>query len=79
MTEIEVGDVVLARGASGPYYAVVRGVRLNRLVVERCDGRAGGPVALREVASVFKEAGAPDGDPSGARLRPSAQLRLDLQ
>ena len=79
MTEIEVGDVVLARGAGGSYYAVVRGVRLNRLVVERCDGRSSGPLAVREVVSVFKEEGAPDGDPSGIRLRPSAQLRLDLQ
>lgn len=80
MSEIEVGDVVLSRGRSGPFYAVVRGVRLSRVVVERCDGRPSGPIAVRDVVELFKPA-----DKSvqlmarGERLRPSPQMRLDLQ
>ena len=79
MAEIEVGDVVVARGAGGRFHAVVTGVRLGRLVVERCDGRPSGPLAVRDVLTVFKEAGPPGGEPRGARLRPSGQLKLDLE
>ena len=81
MSEIVPGDIVLARESAGQYHAVVRGVRLGRLIVDRCDGRPGRPVALRDVLSVFKPAGRPDGDAVGAnpeRLRPTAQLRMDL-
>jgi hypothetical protein len=78
MAEIEVGDVVLARGATGRFHAVVTGVRLGRLAIERCDGRAAGPLAVRDVVSIFKEAGPPDTEPRTPRLRPSGQLRLDL-
>jgi hypothetical protein len=79
MSEIEAGDVVMARGSSGSFYAVVRGVRLNRVVVERCDGRPSAPIAVRDVVTVFKAAGEP-GPTEGAvqRLRPSSQMRLDL-
>jgi hypothetical protein len=80
MAEIEVGDVVLARGATGRFHAVVTGVRLGRLAVERCDGRASGPVSARDVITVFKAAGAPSAEPPQVRpLRPSGQLRLDLE
>lgn len=78
MVDIDPGDIVLAREGSGGYHAVVRGVRLGRLVVERCDGRAGRPVAVRDVLQVFKPAGRPDGAPAVERLRPTAQLRMDL-
>jgi len=79
MTEIEVGDVVLAQGSGGRFHAVVTGVRLGRLAVDRCDGRAQAPVSSRDVLCVFKPAGRPDGAPrEGGRLRPTAQLRLDL-
>jgi hypothetical protein len=78
VTEIEVGDVVLARSSEGAFYAVVRGSRLGRLVVDRCDGRPSGPVSSRDVVSVFKDQGAPGTAPATARLRPSPQLRLDL-
>jgi hypothetical protein len=82
MAEIEVGDVVLAQGTTGRFHAVVSGVRLGRLVVDRCDGRASGPLAMRDVVCVFKPAGPPGGDgapPAAARLRPSGQLRLELE
>jgi hypothetical protein len=79
MAKIEIGDVVLAQGTSGRFHAVVSGVRLGRLVVERCDGRPARPLAERDVVAVFKSAGAPDVAPRGARLRPSGQLRLDLE
>jgi hypothetical protein len=78
MAEIEVGDVVLARGATGRFHAVVTGVRLGRLAIERCDGRSSGPLAARDVLAVYKEAGPPDAEPRTPRLRPSGQLRLDL-
>jgi hypothetical protein len=79
MAKIEVGDVVLARGATGQFHAVVAGIRLGRLAVERCDGRPSGPVALRDVVTVFKPAGEPSAEPPRVeRLRPSPQLRLDL-
>lgn len=80
MAEIEVGDVVLARGATGQFHAVVAGVRLGRLAVERCDGRPTGPVSPRDVVTVFKPSGAPSAEPPRARqLRPSGQLKLDLE
>jgi hypothetical protein len=79
MAEIEVGDVVLARGTTGRFHAVVSGVRLGRVVVERCDGRPAGPLSLRDVLSVYKKAGPPDAEPRVQRLRPSGQLRLDLE
>lgn len=78
MSEIEVGDVVLARGSSGSFYAVVRGMRLSRLTVDRCDGRQSGPLSLRDVISVFKNQGGPAAAPAATRLKPSSQLRLDL-
>jgi hypothetical protein len=79
MAEIEVGDVVLARGSTGRFHAVVSGVRLGRLVVDRCDGRPAGPLSPRDVLTVFKPAGAPSVEPRTTRLRPSGQLKLDLE
>jgi hypothetical protein len=80
MAEIEVGDVVLAKGATGRFHAVVSGVRLGRLAVERCDGRPSGPVSPRDVVTVYKAAGGPSPEPPRVRqLRPSGQLRLDLE
>jgi hypothetical protein len=79
MAEIEVGDVVLARGATGRFHAVVAGVRLGRLAIERCDGRPSGPLAARDVVTVYKRAGTPDSEPRVKRLRPSGQLKLDLE
>lgn len=78
MAEIQVGDVVLARGASGRFHAVVAGVRLGRLVVERCDGRPAGPLSPRDVLNVYKPSGPPEHEPRTAPLRPTAQLKLDL-
>jgi hypothetical protein len=78
MAEIEVGDVVLAKGATGQFHAVVTGVRLGRLAVERCDGRASGPVSPRDVVTIFKPAGPPASEPRTPRLRPSGQLKLEL-
>jgi hypothetical protein len=48
-------------------------------MVERCDGRPMGPLSPRDVLSVFKEAGPPDTETRVKRLRPSGQLRLDLE
>ncbi|MCW2983705.1 MAG: hypothetical protein JWR63_1275 [Conexibacter sp.] len=80
MAEIEVGDVVLAQGATGPFHAVVAGIRLGRLAIERCDGRPSGPLSARDVVTVFKPSGAPDAEaPRVRRLRPSGQLKLDLE
>ena len=80
MAEIEVGDVVLARGATGRFHAVVTGIRLGRLAVERCDGRPSGPLSPRDVTTVYKAAGAPGAEPPQTRrLRPSGQLKLDLE
>jgi hypothetical protein len=78
MAEIDVGDLVLARGTTGRFHAVVTGVRLGRLAIERCDGRPSGPLAVRDVVTVFKDAGAPEAEPRTPRLRPTGQLRLDL-
>ena len=79
MSEIEPGDVLMARGSSGSFYAVVRGIRLNRVVVERCDGRPSGPVAIRDVTAVFKNVGKPDTETGRVgRVRPTSQMRLDL-
>jgi hypothetical protein len=78
MAEIELGDVVLARGSTGRFHAVVSGMRLGRLVVERCDGRPTPPVSTQDVLMVYKKAGRPDGAVRIERLRPTAQLRLDL-
>jgi hypothetical protein len=80
MAEIVPGDIVLARESSGRFHAVVRGVRLGRLTVERWDGRPARPVPLRDVLEVFKPAGRPDaGGLAVERLRPTAQMRLDLR
>lgn len=79
MAEIEVGDVVLARGATGRFHAVVAGVRLGRLAIERCDGRPSAPLSPRDVVTVYKRSGAPDSEPRVKRLRPSGQLKLDLE
>ena len=78
-TTIKVGDIVLARFGDARAYGLVRAVRLGRLVVERCDGRPCGPVAARDVASVYKPAGVPEArTPRSEPLRPTAQMRLDL-
>lgn len=80
MAEIVPGDIVLARETSGQFHAVVRGVRLGRLTVERWDGRSARPVALRDVLQVYKPAGRPEGGGGPVeRLRPTAQMRLDLR
>ncbi|MTD46726.1 hypothetical protein GKE82_21145 [Conexibacter sp. W3-3-2] len=80
--EVRSGDVVLVRGlgAAAPYLAQVTGSRLGRLVVERADGRAAGPVALRDVLCVYKPAGAPSsgGLAPTERRRPTAQMKLEL-
>ncbi len=73
------GDLVLARGSTGRFWAQVKGVRLGRLAVERFDGRPAGPVSRRDVVRVFKDAGSPDGMPRTERERPTGQLRLDLE
>ena len=74
--DINTGDLVRLRTGSGSTIAVVRGMRLGRLVVERCDGKPQGPVVLRDVLEVFKSAGRPEGAPGTEALRPSAQLKL---
>jgi hypothetical protein len=74
--EIHTGDLVRLRTGVGSAFAIVRGARLGRLVVERCDGKAQGPVVLRDVLEVFKSAGRPAGGPGVEALRPSAQLKL---
>jgi hypothetical protein len=80
MAEIEVGDVLLAKGPTGRFHAVVTGIRLGRLAVERCDGRPSGPLSSRDVVTVYKAAGRPSQEPPRVRqLRPSGQLRLDLE
>jgi hypothetical protein len=78
MAEIEVGDVVLVRGVTGRFHAVVTGVRLGRLAVRRCDGRPSGPLSPRDVVEIYKPAGPPTAPPQARPLRPTAQLRLDL-
>jgi hypothetical protein len=74
--EIQTGDVVRLRTGSGNTFAIVRGSRLGRLVVERCDGKPQGPVVLRDVVEVYKSAGRPTSGPDTEQLRPSAQLKL---
>lgn len=77
MVEIEIGDVVRTKAGAGGFHAVVQSVRLGRLVVERCDGRPSGPLAVRDVEAVFKAAGAPVAAPPKADpLRPTAQMKL---
>ena len=78
MAEIEVGDVVLAKGTTGRFHGVVTGVRLGRLAVERCDGRASAPLSPRDVVTVYKAAGAPSSEPPPVRqLRPSGHAKED--
>ena len=78
--DIQTGDLVRLRTGSGNAFAIVRGARLGRLVVERCDGKSQGPVVPRDVLEVFKSAGRPEFDPARPvaveALRPSAQLKL---
>ena len=74
--DIQTGDVVRLRTGSGNAFAVVRGARLGRLVVERCDGKAQGPVVFRDVLEVYKSAGRPATGPEPETLRPSPQLKL---
>lgn len=77
--DIHTGDLVRMRTAAGNAFAIVRGTRLGRLVVERCDGKPQGPVVLRDVLEVYKSAGRPSAGVGGVRveqLRPSAQLKL---
>jgi hypothetical protein len=77
MVEIQIGDVVQTKTGAGGYHAVVRAVRLGRLIVERCDGRTTGPLAIKDVAVVFKAAGAPiAATPKTEPLRPTAQMKL---
>jgi hypothetical protein len=74
--DIHSGDIVRLRTGSGNAFAIVRGTRLGRLVVERCDGKAQGPVVLRDVLEVYKSAGRPAAGPDTEQLRPSPQLKL---
>jgi hypothetical protein len=77
--DIHTGDLVRLRTGSGSAFALVRGTRLGRLVVERLDGKPQGPVVLRDVVEVFKSAGRPEpgmGAMSTQALKPSAQLKL---
>jgi len=74
--DIHTGDVVRLRTGAGSTFAVVRGARLGRLVVERCDGKPQGPVVLRDVLEVFKSAGTPAPSVAVEALRPSGQLKL---
>jgi hypothetical protein len=71
--EIHSGDLVRLRGNA---FAVVRGTRLGRLVVDRCDGKPQGPVLVRDVLEIFKPAGRPEAAPETETLRPSPQLKL---
>jgi hypothetical protein len=74
--DIHTGDLVRVRTGSGNAFALVRGTRLGRLVVERLDGKPQGPVVLRDVVEVFKSAGRPAAAPGTELLKPSAQLKL---
>jgi hypothetical protein len=74
--DIHTGDLVRLRTSSGNTFAIVRGTRLGRLVVERCDGKSQGPVILRDVLEVFKSVGRPAAGPGVEVLRPTAQLKL---
>jgi hypothetical protein len=75
---ISPGDLVLAQDAAGRFHAVVLGTRLGRLTIQRCDGRPGRPLAMRDVLQVYKPAGTPDAPPKPEALKPTAQLHLDL-
>jgi hypothetical protein len=48
-------------------------------MVERFDGRPAGPLSPRDVVTVFKPAGPPSPEARTRRLRPSGQLKLDLE
>ena len=74
--EIHAGDLVRLRSGGSTAFAIVRGARLGRIVVERCDGKPQGPVHLRDVLEVFKPAGRPAAAPTTETLRPSPQLKL---
>jgi hypothetical protein len=74
--DIHTGDLVRLRTGSGNAFAIVRGARLGRLMVERCDGKSQGPVVLRDVLEVYKSVGRPTAGPGTETLRPSAQLKL---
>jgi hypothetical protein len=74
--DIHTGDLVRLRTGSGNAFALVRGTRLGRRVVERLDGKPQGPVVLRDVVEVFKSAGRPAAAPGTELLKPSAQLKL---
>ena len=74
--DIHTGDLVRLRTGSGNAFAIVRGTRLGRLMVERCDGKPQGPVVLRDVLEVYKSAGRPTAGPGTEALRPSPQLKL---
>ena len=77
MARIEIGDIVQVGTGGDGYHAIVRGVRLRRLVVERCDGLPSRPLRAADVQAVFKPAGAPEGAVTETEpLRPTAQLRL---
>jgi hypothetical protein len=73
---IHTGDLVRLRTGSGNAFAIVRGTRLGRLMVERCDGKPQGPVVLRDVLEVYKSVGRPSAGPDTETLRPSPQLKL---
>ena len=79
MAEIEVGDVILAQGTTGRFHAVVSGVRLGRLVIDRCDGRPAGPLALRDVVTVYKDAGPPSGAPPWTTAKRSKRRRTPVR
>ena len=74
--DIHTGDLVRLRTGSGNAFAIVRGTRLGRLMVERCDGKSQGPVVRRDVLEVYKSAGRPGSGPEAEALRPSPQLKL---
>jgi hypothetical protein len=77
--DIHTGDIVRLRTGAGHTFALVRGARLGRLVVERCDGKPQGPVVVRDVLEVYRSAGPPSAGMDGVQveqLRPSAQLKL---
>lgn len=81
--QVQPGDIVLARGGGltpVQFHAVVVGARLGRLVVERCDGRPCGPLALRDVLCVYRAVGTPGATAAAPteRRRPTAQLKLEL-
>ncbi len=75
---ISAGDVILAQDGAGRFHAVVRGTRLGRITVQRCDGRPARPLSLRDVLQVYKAAGVPEAPPRAELLKPTAQLHLDL-